>query len=212
MLDFVNANYLTQMTDKPIRNDNVLDLTLSTNPDLISDLEIQPGMIDHCAVTYNVNLAVKRQKKPDRYVYQYRKGDLEGVKRDLGEFKEKFLSNDPLGRPVDDNWNLCKDALSSSIKRNIQVSEEDPLQMESSLDDTRNQEAMSQDAWDAGRHNRNSHYWKRYLKLRKLVTDSIQESHRSYVDNILNVSINDNPKKFYSYMKQKKSGQSNTQS
>ena len=30
-----------------------------------------------------------------------------------------------------------------------------------------------------------------------------------YVDNILNVSINDNPKKFYSNIKQKKSGQSN---
>ena len=80
-----------------IVEDSVLDLTLTTNPDLISDLEIQPGMSDHCAVTYTVNLAVKRQKKPDRYVYQYRKGDLEGVKRDLGEFKEMFLSNGRLG-------------------------------------------------------------------------------------------------------------------
>ena len=196
MLDFVNTNYLTQMTDKPIRNDNVLDLTLITNPDLISDLEIQPGMIDHCAVTYNVNLAVKRQRKPDRYVYQYRKGDLEGVKRDLGEFKEKFLSNDPLGRPVDDNSNLCKDALSSSIKRNIP---------QKKIPSRWNLPWMTPEikrlhvcrkkkrAWDAGRHNRNSHYWKRYLKLSKLVKDSIQESHRTYVDNILNVSINDNP-------------------
>ena len=63
--------------------------------------------------------------------------------------------------------------------------------------------------WDAGRHDRNSHYWKRYLKLSKLVKNTIQESHRTYVDNILNVNINNNPKKFYSYMKQKKSGQSN---
>jgi hypothetical protein len=35
------------------------------------------------------------------------------------------------------------------------------------------------------------------------------EAHRKYFDDILNTSITDNPKKFYSYIKQKKSGQSN---
>ena len=119
MVDFVNANFLTQMTDKPTRNDNILDLTLTTNPDLIMDMEIHQGISDHCAVKYNVNLAVKRQKKPDRYVYQYRKGDLEGVKRDLGAFKDDFLSEEPLKRHVNDNWNLLKCALVSSIKKNI---------------------------------------------------------------------------------------------
>ena len=99
MVDFVNANFPTQMTDKPTRIDSILDLTLPTNP----DLEIHPGISDHNAVTYTVNLAVKQQKKPDRYVYQYRNGDLEGVKRDLGAFKDVFLSKEPLKRPVKDN-------------------------------------------------------------------------------------------------------------
>jgi hypothetical protein len=43
----------------------------------------------------------------------------------------------------------------------------------------------------------------------KKVKDAIQEAHRKYFDDILNTSITDNPKKFYSYIKQKKSGQSN---
>ena len=103
MTDFVNANFPTQMTDKPTRNDSILDLTLPTNGDLITDLEIHPGISDHSAVTYNVNLAVKQQKKPDRFVYKYRNGDLEGVKRDLGAFKDVFRSKEPLKRPVNDN-------------------------------------------------------------------------------------------------------------
>jgi hypothetical protein len=45
--------------------------------------------------------------------------------------------------------------------------------------------------------------------LCKKVKDAIQEAHRKYFDDILNTSITDNPKKFYSYIKQKKSGQSN---
>ena len=64
-------------------------------------------------------------------------------------------------------------------------------------------------AWDAGKHNRNSHSWKRFLKIRKRVKKSLEDSHRTYIDNILNTSINEDPKKFYSYIKQKKSVQRN---
>jgi hypothetical protein len=63
--------------------DNILDLVLSTNPDIIYDLEIHPGMSDHNAITYQVNLSVKRQKKPDRYVYQYKKENIENIKKDM---------------------------------------------------------------------------------------------------------------------------------
>ena len=134
------------------------------------------------------------------------------MKRDLGELKEKFLSDDPLRRPVDDNCNLCKDALSSSIKRNIpQKKITSRWNLPWMTPEIERLCRKKKRAWDAGRHNTNSHCRKRYLKLSKLVKDTIQEPHRTYmyVDNILNVSINDNPKKFYSYMKQKKSGQSN---
>ena len=48
-------------------------------------------------------------------------------------------------------------------------------------------------AWDSGKHNRNSHAWKRYLALIKKVKDAIQEAHRKYFDDILNTSITDNP-------------------
>ena len=102
-----------QLTDKPTRKDTILDLTLTSNPDIISNLETHPGMSEHCAVSYDVDLSVKRQKKPDRYVYQYKKRDIEGVKRDMGEFQDTFLSEYPYSRSVDDNWNRLKQPLSN---------------------------------------------------------------------------------------------------
>ncbi|MEW8547660.1 MAG: reverse transcriptase family protein [Candidatus Thiodiazotropha sp.] len=211
MLDFVSANFLTQMTNVPTRNDNILDLTLTTNPDLISDIEAHPGMSDHYAVTYKVNLTVKRQKKPDCYIFQYRKSDLEGVKQDLGAFLDRFfLSEDPLDRSVNDNWNLFKENLVNSMKKNIpQKKITSRWNLPWMTPEIKRLCRKKKRAWDDGKHNRNSHSWNRYLKLNKLVKQSIQESHRSYIDNILNNSINENPKKFYSYMKQKKAGQSN---
>ena len=32
MLDFVSTNFLTQLIDKPTRKDEILDITLTTNP------------------------------------------------------------------------------------------------------------------------------------------------------------------------------------
>ena len=51
MLDFVSVTFLTQMKDKPTRNENTLNLTLATNHDLMEDMDTHPGICDHCAVT-----------------------------------------------------------------------------------------------------------------------------------------------------------------
>ena len=62
-----------------------MPLTLTTNPDIISNLEIHPEMSDHSAVSYAVDfIRQKTGEKTDRYVYQYKKGNIRGVKRDMG--------------------------------------------------------------------------------------------------------------------------------
>ena len=62
MIDFVNVNYISHLTDQPTRNDNILDLTLTTNPDIISVTEILTGISDHCAVLFYVNVTTKGQR------------------------------------------------------------------------------------------------------------------------------------------------------
>ena len=209
MLDFVSANYLTQLTDKPTRNDNILDLTLTTNPDIISNLEIHPGMSDHCAVSCEVDLSIKRQKKPDRYVYRYKKGNIDGVKNDMKEFSNAFLNEDPYSRTVDDNWNRFKTSLKQSMDRHIpQKKITSRWNLPWITTDIKRLCRRKKRAWDAGKRNHNSHAWKRYLKLNHQVKVSLEKAHRDYIDNILNVNITENPKKVYSYIKQKKSGES----
>ena len=209
MLDFVSANFLTQLTDNPTRKDNILDLTLTTNPDIISNLEIHPGISDHCAVSYDVDLSFKRQKKPYRYVYRYRKGNIEGVKSDLEKFSDTFLSEEPNSRSVDGNWNLFKSTLKQSMDRHIpQKKITFRWNLPWMTSDIKRLYRRKKRAWDAGRHHINSHAWKRYLKLNHQVKVSLERAHRDYIDNILNTNITENPKKIYSYIKQKKAGES----
>ena len=188
--------------------DNILDLTLTTNPDLISNLDTHPGMSDHCAITYDVKLTVKWQRKMDRFVYQYKKGNTEAVKSDMGKFRDRFLSEDPYSRSVEDNWNLFKSALKQSMDKHIQQKKIiSRWNLPWITTDIKRLCRRKKRAWDAGRHHHNSHAWKRYLKLSKQVKDSLQRAPRDYID-ILNTNITENPKKVYSYIKQKKAGES----
>ena len=52
-----------------------------------------------------------------RYVFQYRKGDFDGIKRDMGEFGAKFLSEEPFKRSVNDNLDLFYETLVNSMKK-----------------------------------------------------------------------------------------------
>ena len=128
----------------------------------------------------------------------------------MGEFGAKFLSEDPFKRSVNDNWDLFKENKVNSMKKNIpQKKVSSRWNLPWMTPEIKRLCRKKKRAWDAGKRNRNSHAWKRYQKLSKLVKEYLQNSHRTYVDNILNTSISEDPKKFYSYIKQKKSGQSN---
>ena len=50
LIDISNDNSLQQMQEIPTRDGNVLDLTFSTNPSLIRNLNNIPGLADHEAI------------------------------------------------------------------------------------------------------------------------------------------------------------------
>ena len=55
LTDIVNENNLTQVVREPTRGNNILDLMFTTNPGLISSVEVHPDMSDHNAIITDVN-------------------------------------------------------------------------------------------------------------------------------------------------------------
>lgn len=183
---------------------NLLDLTLTTYPDIVKDLEIQPGMSGHCVVTYDIGLSVKRHKKPDHCVYQYKKVIIIDSVKDMYKFKDKFLSGDFLQKSVDHNWNLFKNSLSKSTRNHIpQKKITSHWNLPWFAKEIRRLCQRKIRAWKLSQQNRNSYYWKRYLELSKKVKHAIESAQRDYFDNLLNTSVSENPEKFYSYINQK---------
>ena len=80
---------------EPTRNTHILDLVLSSQPQLISDVSVIPGMSDHEAVKFQLNLSVKRLPGNQyRKVYQYHKANQVDVKEEMERYKQAFLSSD----------------------------------------------------------------------------------------------------------------------
>ena len=110
---------LTQTQHKQTWGDNVLDLCFTTIPDQIKEVDVVPGISDHDAVIIELDTAVKYCRKPPRLVYLYKKGDMDGVRKELEDFKDSFLESEPLKKGVEENWNMLKQAIFNAMEKHI---------------------------------------------------------------------------------------------
>jgi hypothetical protein len=69
-----------------------LDQILSSTPNLISEVLIEPPIStnDHCTVIASLNLKVKTDPPYNRLIWDYNKGDIEGFKHYLQSFDWNF--------------------------------------------------------------------------------------------------------------------------
>jgi hypothetical protein len=110
---------LTQVQHLPTRGENILDLCFTTLPDQVKKVNTAPGLGDHHAVVVDLDTAVKYSRKQPRTVYMYRKGNMDGVRENLEDFKNTFLESGPMEKDIDTNWNSLKNAIFDAMDKNI---------------------------------------------------------------------------------------------
>ena len=77
LLEIISEFGLQNMVNDPTRieSGNILDLILTSNPSIITNTHTTPGMSDHEAVTFEVNLNPIRNRKPPHKVFKYKSAD-----------------------------------------------------------------------------------------------------------------------------------------
>ena len=86
-MDLIHDQYLTQHVEKGTRGQTILDLVISSEPDMVEDLEVVNPVAnsDHCAVVWR--LVVKTEMDYSSIVaYDYNKGRYEELIDDMGEW------------------------------------------------------------------------------------------------------------------------------
>ena len=110
--------FLSQIVTSPTRDKNILDLVLTNVPDLVQLGSIlqpeQAGLFtDHSVVTFSVKASVKRPRLPKRSVYDYRRGDFEGLRCALQSLNLSNILQDDGNVNLD--WTRWKDTYLAAV-------------------------------------------------------------------------------------------------
>ena len=87
-----------------IESGNILDLILTSNPSITTNTHTTPGMSDHEAVTFEVNLNPIRNRKPPHKVFIYKSADWCKLKNELSKLTDEYFDTDPNSPDVNTNW------------------------------------------------------------------------------------------------------------
>ena len=80
-IDISTEFNLTQIRDKPTREDNLLDLVFTTNSSLIKSTTNAPGISDHDMVITDMDIKPNYSFSKPRKIYKFAKANWDEIKK-----------------------------------------------------------------------------------------------------------------------------------
>ena len=107
LLDCLHSNNFTQLIEKPTRGNNILDLPLTSNPNIASNEEhASSPSHDHDAVFFDIDIRPKLNHKPGHNIYMYNKADMEKLEQEINNISHEFCFMQSTSElSIDENWN-----------------------------------------------------------------------------------------------------------
>ena len=135
-LDFMNVvmdNFLCQHVDFPTRGDNTLDLLLTSDPNMVRNIENigKLGSSDHVIIWSELNIAnsivENHQQVPD-----WKRADIEGIKSSLDINWQQELEN----KDTFECWDTFTSVVYNAISNNVPLKERRVKSGKKTMDDT----------------------------------------------------------------------------
>ena len=119
-VEMMNDYGFEQLVTQPTRENNLLDLVLKTDPNIIDNVQVVPGISDHEAIICQLVLPMDTPTSNNlRKVYQYHRANINGIDEELSNFATFFLSSSPYDNTVENNWLQLKDTLLRIIEKYV---------------------------------------------------------------------------------------------
>ncbi|EDO37639.1 predicted protein [Nematostella vectensis] len=124
LLDIAHDFHLEQLVHEPTRygptSANTLDLVFSSKPDLLSDIQVIPGVSDHEQVVARIDRFVDHGFSQEREGFDFNKGNLQDFCQDMKAFAAFFMQNCSQ-RSVHENWQIFKTTILSLANKHYPV-------------------------------------------------------------------------------------------
>jgi len=206
-LEILDDFNLNQLVMEPTRENHILDLILTSQPHIISDISIIPGMSDHEAIASKLTIGKKRSISAKRKIYLYHKANLDEIKARLHSFHSSFVSSNPYDRSVEENWILFKQCILNTIDELIPAKcVKNHQNLPWINKDIRHKIKKRKKLYDHAKLTGSSSSWAQYKKIKNEITANLRSAHDAYCNHLFDSS---NHKRFWSYIKKLRRNHSN---
>lgn len=113
-LDLCLNHNLTQVVNKPTREDNILDLILRTSPDLVASISQTKGFSDHDLLTVELSLPIHYRNPSSKILKDYSKANFDAINSNLSAYLPLYTASF-YSRTVEQNWLLFKNKLNNLV-------------------------------------------------------------------------------------------------
>ena len=103
-LEALSDCMLEQMVTSPTRGQNILDLFFTTNPTLVDDITVIPGLSDHDIVLAQVNVKPEVTKQVPRNIPLYKKANWDQLKQSMRDFHLELVHSSLATTDVQSLW------------------------------------------------------------------------------------------------------------
>ena len=205
-VEMMNNYGFEQFVTQPTREDHILDLFLSTHPDIIENVQVVPGISDHEAVTCQLVLPSDKQISNNlRKVYQYHRADVRGINEELNNFTTSFLTNRPYENTVEDNWQQFKDTLLYVVDKYVPSKHLSTRKHLPWINKSiKVQMKLRKSLYDKAKQTQAASDWAAYRKARNQVNKALSDAHQQYCTHLFDNTHTNNNKRFWSLVKQLK--------
>ena len=176
-----------------------LDLLFSSYPNVISDVYTIPGMSDHVAMLFQIDVKASRSFKPPHKIFDYEREDFDGLKKSMSDSAENFLASAPKNFAVEDNWSLFKTTLTKAMVNYIpQRCSSMKYKLPWITPEIKRQMRKKDSLHKKALRYQNPDHWVAFKKQRNLVSRIVKESRSDYLNNVIGASLQENPPKCWS--------------
>ena len=204
-LDIIHDHNLEQLVNFPTREQNTLDLILTTLPGLTENVHSLDKISDHDILACSLKIYQPPKKKAKRKFYLYSKGDYEAMRAATKDFCcQNYFNSNENNRSLEENWELLKKFLLENIDKHVP---------------SKTSRSVSSVPWLTGSirkliRKRNKIHAKakrtgsetiraKWKQIRQKIKQELNQSHNNYINQMIG-DIKYSPKAFWKYISSQK--------
>ena len=199
LIRFVYTNNLTQQVHSPTRGDNILDLILTSDPDLTDSIKVGHKLGDHNIINFEITLN-HTTNLPSKEVFNFRRANFEEMREDILNFLERNLLGEVFPtRTTQELFNDIKTIIHTSSDRHIpkkRLQSNDPSWCHEGIKELIN---IRERAHSAMTNSRTVENMEAFHNSARNVKRAVKEAKRTNEESIARQSKS-NPKAFYAHV------------